>query len=53
MGKTRKEIAEEIVEKLNQEELKNAATVGIMLTLGLLEEILRKIRKGIEHGKEE
>ena len=48
MKKSIKETAEEIVSKMSEKELKEAAMVGVMLTMKMVIDITIKMQKGGE-----
>ena len=53
MSKMIEEIAEDIVNGMNMEELKKAAKIGVMLSLRTFTNILKQARKENKDGKEE
>ena len=52
MAKTLDEIAEEIVENMNQEDLKKAAKLSIMISYRLIDRTIQWFNKEKENGQE-
>ena len=52
MSKTLEQAAKEMLEEMNEEEIRKAAEFGLMIAMKMLNHAIGKMKKELDHGKE-